>query len=101
MTFQIRDVSKIRPVVLLGLALLVGAPAYAQNKSAEIDKIFSWATPDAPGCAVAVSLNGKQVVNRAYGLADLERNVPLSPDTVFDVGSFEEAICRRVDFPPC
>jgi hypothetical protein len=30
--------------------LLVGTPAYAQgDKTAEIDKIFSWAKLDAPG----------------------------------------------------
>jgi CubicO group peptidase (beta-lactamase class C family) len=68
-------------------ALLVGAPAYAQDKTSEIDKIFIWATPSAPGCAVAVSQRGKLVVNRAYGSADLERDVPITPDTIFDIGS--------------
>jgi CubicO group peptidase (beta-lactamase class C family) len=68
-------------------ALLLVTPAYAQDKTGEIDKIFSWAKPDAPGCAVAVSQNGKVVVNRAYGSADLERDVPLSPNSVFDIGS--------------
>ncbi len=68
-------------------ALLVGAPAFAQDKTGEIDKIFSWATPSTPGCAVAVSQHGKPLVNRAYGLADLERDVPLTPGTIFDVGS--------------
>jgi CubicO group peptidase (beta-lactamase class C family) len=68
-------------------ALLVGAPAYAQEKAGEIDKIFSWATPGTPGCSVAVSQRGKLVVNRAYGSADLERDVPLSPNSIFDIGS--------------
>jgi CubicO group peptidase (beta-lactamase class C family) len=74
-------------VSFVGAALIVGAPAYAQDKTSEIDKIFSWATPSTPGCAVAVSHNGKLVVNRAYGSADLERDVPISPGTVFDAGS--------------
>jgi CubicO group peptidase (beta-lactamase class C family) len=69
------------------IALLAGTTAYAQDKTAEIDKIFSWATPAKPGCVCAVSKDGKVVVNRAYGLADLERNVPLSPGTIFDIGS--------------
>jgi CubicO group peptidase (beta-lactamase class C family) len=69
-------------------ALLAGTPAaYAQDKTVEIDKIFGWAKPDAPGCAVAVSQRGKVVVNRAYGSADLERDVPLSPNSIFDIGS--------------
>lgn len=68
-------------------ASLVGTRAYAQDKTGEIDKVFNWATPSAPGCAVAVSQRGKLVVNRAYGSADLERDVQLSPNSVFDVGS--------------
>lgn len=71
----------------VGAALLVGASAHAQDKTAEIDKIFNWATPATPGCAVAVSQHGKLVVNRAYGSADLERDVPLSPSSIFDIGS--------------
>jgi CubicO group peptidase (beta-lactamase class C family) len=72
---------------LIAAALLTAAPANGQDKAGEIDKIFSWATPTSPGCTVAVARNGTPVVNRAYGLADLERDVPLSPATVFDVGS--------------
>jgi len=71
----------------VGAALLVVASTYAQDKTSEIDKIFSWATPSTPGCAVAVSQNGKLVVNRAYGSADLEREVPISPGAIFDAGS--------------
>jgi CubicO group peptidase (beta-lactamase class C family) len=73
---------------LVSLLLLAGAPSYAQeDKTADIDKIFSGAKPDEPGCAVAVSHNGKLVANRAYGSADLERDVPLNPNTIFDAGS--------------
>ncbi len=79
-----------RQILFVVTALLVGAPAAAQDKTAGIDKIFSWATPATPGCAVAVSQHGKLAVNRAYGLADLERDVPLSPGTVFDVGSLRK-----------
>lgn len=68
-------------------AMLVGAPAYAQDKTGEVDKIFDWAKPDAPGCVVAVSQRGKLVVNRAYGSADLERGAALSPGSVFDIAS--------------
>ena len=72
---------------VVAAVLLVGTPAYAQDKTGELDKIFSWATSSTPGCAVAVSQHGKPVANRAYGLADLERDVPISANTVFDAGS--------------
>jgi len=35
----------------------------------------------------AVSQNGKLIANRAYGLADLERDVPLSTNSILDAGS--------------
>jgi CubicO group peptidase (beta-lactamase class C family) len=41
----------------------------------------------APGCAAAVSLNGETVFEKAYGLAELEHNVPNTPQTVFESGS--------------
>jgi CubicO group peptidase (beta-lactamase class C family) len=69
------------------LVLPASKPAHAQDKTTEIDKIFSWVTPGMPGCSVAVSHNGKQVVSRGYGLADLERDVPITPNTVFDAAS--------------
>lgn len=73
--------------LLLLLAVVVNVPAHAQDRTPDIDRIFSWTKADAPGCAVAVSLNGNVVVNRAYGSADLERDVPIRTDSVFDAGS--------------
>ena len=79
---------KAHLTLLIGLsAVLGGTPAYAQDKLAEVDKIFSWATPATPGCSVAVAQNGALVATRAYGLADMERDVPITPATVFDAGS--------------
>lgn len=87
------------PVILRGLAAalalisIINIPAYAQekttapDKTSEVDKIFSAATPTTPGCTVAVSQQGKLVVNRAYGAADLEREVALNPNSIFDIGS--------------
>jgi CubicO group peptidase (beta-lactamase class C family) len=41
----------------------------------------------APGCAAAVSLNGDVVFEKAFGLADLELNVPNTTQTIFESGS--------------
>ena len=41
----------------------------------------------APGCAAAVSLNGETVFEKAFGLADLEHNVPNTAQTIFESGS--------------
>ena len=76
-----------RFVALVVTASLAGTLAYAQDKTREVDEIFSWATPNSPGCVVGVSQHGQVLVNRAYGMADLARGVALTPETVFDVGS--------------
>src|ERR1051325_4567279 len=41
----------------------------------------------APGCAAAVSLNGEVVFEKAFGLAELEHNVPNTTQTIFESGS--------------
>jgi CubicO group peptidase (beta-lactamase class C family) len=41
----------------------------------------------APGCAAAVSLNGDVVFEKAFGLADMEHNVPNTTQTIFESGS--------------
>lgn len=74
-------------IFFLVLFALPAVPSYAQDKNAEVDKIFSSLKPNEPGCAVAVSQRGKLVIQRAYGSADLERDVPLNPNTIFDAGS--------------
>lgn len=76
-----------RLVPFLITTSLVGTLAQAQDKTREVDEIFSWVTPNSPGCAVGVSQHGQVLVNRAYGMADLERGTPLTPETVFDIGS--------------
>ncbi len=71
-------------------ALLVGTPAYAQDRTAALDSIFSFATAQTPGCAVGVSQRGRVVVNRAYGLGDVERRAPLDQTSLFDIGSTQK-----------
>jgi CubicO group peptidase (beta-lactamase class C family) len=40
-----------------------------------------------PGCAAAVSVKGETVFEKAFGLADLEHNVPNTAQTIFESGS--------------
>jgi CubicO group peptidase (beta-lactamase class C family) len=74
-------------LVYTAAALLTGINSNAQNKDSVVDKIFSWTKPTEPGCVCAISQNGKVVVNRAYGTADLERDAPINTNTIFDAGS--------------
>jgi CubicO group peptidase (beta-lactamase class C family) len=40
-----------------------------------------------PGVALKILRDGKPVKTAAYGLANLELNVPVRPETVFEIGS--------------
>jgi len=54
----------------------------------QVDKLFTkWDKNDSPGCALAVIKDGKIIYKCGYGMADLERDVPLSSKSVFDIGS--------------
>jgi CubicO group peptidase (beta-lactamase class C family) len=59
-----------------------------QPGAAEIDAVFArWTAPGSPGCTVAVEKDGRPVIARAYGLAELEHAVPAATDTVYEAGS--------------
>ena len=79
----------------LGLAAALGlapAPALGAQQSdadlaARIDRVLAGnATSAAPGCAVGVARDGR-IVERAFGMADLELGVPNTPETIFETGS--------------
>ncbi len=55
---------------------------------AQLDSIFSdWDSETTPGCAVGMSQEGRPLVMRAYGMADLENPIPNTPSTIFEAGS--------------
>ena len=58
------------------------------DAKAKVDKIFAqFNKPDSPGCAVGVGIGPATVLTAGYGMADLEHNVPITPTSVFEVGS--------------
>lgn len=85
----------IRTTAAAFAALLLAAPAAAQTgraadpeRAARVDSLFAeWTAPGSPGASVAVLKDGEIVLERGYGLAQLEHGVPISPNTVFHVAS--------------
>ncbi|HEU5468058.1 MAG TPA: serine hydrolase [Steroidobacteraceae bacterium] len=69
------------------LAAATQAGAAPSVDESTIDALFSEWTQDTPGCAVGVAENGRILLEKAYGLADLEHGVPNRPDTIFEAGS--------------
>ena len=65
---------------------LVQAPS--PDRQARVDEIFKeFAVAGSPGCTVAVYQDGKTVLSRAYGMANLDHDVRLTPSSVFHVAS--------------
>src|SRR5215218_2414139 len=52
-----------------------------------IEKHAKLSPANAPGCAVGVSLDGKPVVEKGFGMAEMEYQIPITPKTIFESGS--------------
>jgi CubicO group peptidase (beta-lactamase class C family) len=85
--------TKTRLLTGLVLALVAGAIAAPPSHAAQavdlderITHTFSKWTTATPGCAIGVLADGKTTF-RAFGLADLEHAVPITPGTIFEAGS--------------
>ena len=64
------------------------AKAPGLSTEAQVDRVFErWNRSDTPGCVVGVAVDGKPVLVKAYGMANLEYGIRLRPDTVFESGS--------------
>ena len=83
--------SLLRAVFAAGTAAgLVAAPAlaHAQPAPAALDAVFAeWDREDSPGCAAGALRNGEFVFRGAYGMANLDHGVPLTPDSIFRMAS--------------
>src|SRR5688572_3789041 len=53
----------------------------------KIDSLFNRYTTTTPGCAVAIIKNQEIVFKKAYGMANLEYNVPITPSSIFHIAS--------------
>lgn len=73
----------------LALFFCSSAALLAQDApAARIDGVFApWNKPGSPGASVAVVQHGKLLYTKGYGLANLEYNAPVVPETVFHVAS--------------
>ena len=58
-----------------------------QDTLSSIDKEFSKYLPKNPGCQLSVSRNGQVIFSKAWGMADLERNVSITTNSIFEAGS--------------
>ncbi len=78
----------MKRLALLFLALPAALTAQQLDLSAAADTVFArWNSTHTPGCAVGVAREGKVLLTRGYGMADLETGAPITPETIFESGS--------------
>jgi CubicO group peptidase (beta-lactamase class C family) len=98
-----------RRAFLYGLAALAAsARAHGRGGDSELEAAVDRIAADAlerrplPGLSVAVARGGRIVLSKGYGHADLERKVPASAETVYQLGSISKqftaaAVMRLVE----
>ena len=76
----------IIPTLLFVLSLSVNAQITADQK-AKIDALFKDANENTPGAAVGVIKDGQMIYSNGYGMADLEHNAKITPQSIFYMAS--------------
>jgi CubicO group peptidase (beta-lactamase class C family) len=72
----------------LTVAAALGATVFGQPAPQSIDAIFKdLSTDHSPGCAVGATRGDAPIAAKAYGMADLEHGVALTPQSVFYMAS--------------
>ena len=75
------------PLVLAAL-VLAAAGVSGQDHRQTIDTIFKdFASDQSPGCAIGAARGDAPLAAKAYGMADLEHHIPLTPQSVFYMAS--------------
>src|SRR5688500_1638251 len=79
----------MRNLIALLFLTLAAVPAAGQDALARVDAYVAaeMARQKIPGLAVAIVRKGVPVKLEGYGLANVEHDVPVTPDTIFQSGS--------------
>ena len=80
---------------LIVFVSLITGPAWAlevsDQQEAQLHALFDqWDSDQTPGCSVAAMHHGRIVHTGTYGMADLDHDVEIEPDTVFFAGSLSK-----------
>jgi CubicO group peptidase (beta-lactamase class C family) len=77
-----------RTTLLLALLTATVAAAQPLPSADAIDRLFGDArNPNGPGCAISIQRKSAPLLERTFGLADLEQPSLIRSDTIFEAGS--------------
>ncbi len=92
-------VISLRPLLALS-AFFIAQPVQAQRAAWQqsVDSLMTaeLARTMTPGAQVAIAVNGQIVYSRAFGVADIETGRPVTPQTLFRVGSVTKMVAAAV-----
>jgi CubicO group peptidase (beta-lactamase class C family) len=79
----------MRTLILVFLSFTTASAAFTADTTAErTHQLFaSFDKPDSPGCSVGVIRNRSFLYRNSFGYANLELAVPLTPESIFYMGS--------------
>lgn len=79
--------------ILIVLASALGAQPAAKPSLGDFDACVARTIKDwkVPGVAVAVVQDGKVILSQGYGVRDIAKNLPVTPKTLFAVGSITKS----------
>jgi len=73
---------------LISALLIIAIPALSQNLNADFDAMMKAKYKSGePGAVALIAKAGKPIYRQAYGMADLENNIVMRPEHVFEIGS--------------
>ncbi len=80
--------TQTKPLLYFSFFFLFINSIIAQNLKSDVDALIAEAYPkDAPGVSILIAKNGKTIYTNSSGMANMELNVPLNSNSVFEIGS--------------
>ena len=77
----------VAAIAAAGIMTATAGARQSASLQAQVDQVFARWSATTPGCAVGISVDGKSVLEKGYGMADLEHDTPNRADTIFEAGS--------------
>ncbi|HUS02185.1 MAG TPA: serine hydrolase domain-containing protein [Chitinophagaceae bacterium] len=87
MRIQIKKFGTLLLFCLLAVTK-VSAQTLPDSITKRIDALFTkWNNTSSPGCAIGIVRNDSLIYAKGYGLANIEYQVPITPETIFHMAS--------------
>jgi len=82
----------MRAFIIVVLSITAASAAFgADDRAQAINQLFAtFDKPNSPGCSVGIIQDGSFVYKRSFGEASLELGIPLTPASVFYMGSISK-----------